>query len=97
MLQRCSCNENPACTSKDEEDEDPGSPRGLPPGGGWMSPGPGGTHGGSHLWGRLGKVTIFTQSLLSSGSGKEGGKHLYYLPSAEGPPPVSLHPPLSKA
>lgn len=76
MLQRCSCNENPACTSEDQEDEDPGSPRGLPPDGGWMSPGPRGTHGGSHLGGRLGKVTIFTQSLLSSGSGKEGGKHL---------------------
>lgn len=61
-----------------------------------MSPGPGGTHRGSHLWGRLGKVTIFTQSLLSSGPGKEGGKQLCYLPSAEGPPPASLHPPLSK-
>ena len=76
VLQRCSCNESPACTSEDEEDEDLGSPRGLPPDGGWMSPGPRGTHGGSHLWGRLGKVTIFTQSLLSSRSGKEGGKHL---------------------
>lgn len=61
-----------------------------------MSPGPGGTHRGSHLWGRLGKVTIFTQSLLRSGPGKEGRKQLCYLPSAEGPPPASLHPPLSK-
>lgn len=49
MLQRPSCSESPACTSEDEEDEDPGSPQGLPPVEAGCFQDPGEHIGGSHL------------------------------------------------